>query len=530
MTLPAATFNWLPGFLNELAAAGVRVVNEDRRGLAPACLQEVTSAEWGRLGQVAARTGLRWAGVWADERDGLRYMNTCLTRDGDYLIVRTTLPAANLASHAPYYPAAERMERHARDLWGINWIDHPDLRRWTRHHAWSENETPLAADFPLAGQGTNETPPDVDYPFLQAQGDGVHEIPVGPVHAGIIEPGHFRFQAAGETILHLEERLGYAHKGIEKIAVGRDAAALQRLAARVSGDCTVGHAWAACMAMERAAHIAPPPRALRLRALLAERERIANHLGDIAAICNDVGFSFAFYQFMRLREQWLRGNAEHFGHRLLMDCLVPGGVAVDLTAGSVTALYRQHQALRDELRESLPLLADNGSLQDRLQGTGMLSKESAERLGCLGYVGRASGVDHDVRRAHRYAPYDQFAVKAALGERGDVAARLQVRIDELDITLELLDRLLDQLPDGEAQTRWQAPAGEAEGIGFVEAWRGEIMTYVRFDGAGRIARFFPRDPSWFIWPALEQLIRDNIVPEFPVCNKSVNASYSGHDL
>jgi Ni,Fe-hydrogenase III large subunit/Ni,Fe-hydrogenase III component G len=525
-----SSFQWLPGFLSEFSSAGVRVLNDDRQHLAPAVLLEVPSAEWSRVAQIAARAGLRWAGVWASERQGQQRMNVCLSRDGDYLIVRAVLPAASLASHAPHYPAAARMERHIRDLWGINWIDHPDPRRWTRHQAWAENQAPLTADFPIAGRVDAETPPDHDYPFLQAQGSGVHEIPVGPVHAGIIEPGHFRFQAAGETILHLEERLGYTHKGIEKIAVGRDAYGLLRLAGRISGDCTVGHAWAACMAMERAAGITPPPRALRLRAVLAERERIANHLGDVAAICNDVGFSFAFYQFMRLRELWLRGNAQYFGHRLLMDCLVPGGVGVDVTTDAVTELSRQRHALRDELRELLPLLADNGSLQDRLQGTGILTKESAEQLGCLGYVGRASGIDHDVRRAHRYAPYEQFTVQGVVAERGDVAARLQVRLDELDTTLDLLDRLLDHLPDGALQTPWQAPVAEAEGIGMVESWRGEILTYVRFDDTGHVARFFPRDPSWFTWPALEQLIRGNIVPEFPVCNKSVNASYSGQDL
>jgi Ni,Fe-hydrogenase III large subunit len=264
--------------------------------------------------------------------------------------------------------------------------------------------------------------------------------------------------------------------------------------------------------------------------VLAERERIANHLGDVAGICNDVGFSFAFYQFMRLREQWLRDNAEHFGHRLLMDCLTPGGVRTDLAATAVPELRSRHRALRDELRELIPLLSENGSLQDRLQGTGVLTKAIAAHLGCLGYVGRASGVDYDARRDHRYPPYDEFPVKTVLGERGDVAARLQVRLDEIGAALDFLDRLLDRLPGGDLQSSWRTPAADAEGLGMVEGWRGEILCYIRFDGSGRIARFFPRDPSWFTWPALEQLVRDNIVPEFPVCNKSVNASFSGHDL
>jgi len=526
----SSVFNWLPAFLTDLSAGGVSVLADDNVRLAPARLLEVPAVDWGRLAQIAAQSGLRWAGVWADEHNGNRRIAACLAHNGDYLVVRATSLTVNPSSHAPWYPAAQRLERHARDLWGIDWTDHPDPRRWTRHQAWSEKDAPLAADFPVAGRHVGETPPDREYPFLQAQGGGAHEIPVGPIHAGIIEPGHFRFQAAGETILRLEERLGYAHKGIEKIAVGRNPDRLLRLAGRVSGDCTVGHAWAACMAMERAAGIAPPPRATGLRAVLAERERIANHLGDVAGICNDVGFSFAFYQFMRLREQWLRGNANHFGHRLLMDCLSPGGVRVDLAATAIAELHNHHRVLRDELRELLPLLSENGSLQDRLQGTGVLAKETAARLGCLGYVGRASGVDYDVRRDHRYAPYDEFPVKPALAERGDVAARLQVRLDEIGATLDFLDRLLSRLPDGELQSSWRTPTSGAEGVGMVEAWRGEILCYVCFDDTGHIARFFPRDPSWFNWPALEQLIRDNIVPEFPVCNKSVNASFSGHDL
>ena len=178
----------------------------------------------------------------------------------------------------------------------------------------------------------------------------------------------------------------------------------------------------------------------------------------------------------------------------------------------------------------LPLLADNPSLQDRLCGTGVLSKDLAERLGCLGYVGRASGVDYDARRLHRYAPYDLFAVRAASATGGDVAARLQIRLDEIDASLDLLDRLLDHLPEGDVQAPWQMPEVNAEGLGIIEAWRGEILCYVRFDDGGHVARFFPRDPSWFTWPALEHLIRNNIVPEFPVCNKSVNATYSGQDL
>jgi Ni,Fe-hydrogenase III large subunit len=369
----------------------------------------------------------------------------------------------------------------------------------------------------------------MDYPFVPVQGAGVEEIPVGPVHAGIIEPGHFRFQAVGEDILRLEERLGYVHKGIEKIAVGRDPRALARLAGRVSGDTTVAHAWAACMAMEQAAGVTVPARANRLRAVLLECERVANHLGDIGAICNDVAFTFAYFQFSRMRERWLRGHGRVFGHRLLMDRVIPGGVSTDMDDAGAGALREGVAALRRDLLGILPILDDHPSLEDRLIGTGVLPRDAADRLGALGYVGRASGMDRDVRRDTPHAPYDEITVKVPVLSGGDVAARLKIRIEEIHAALVLVEQCLAALPGGDIQVPWPAH-GAGEGVGIVEGWRGETLAYVRFDGAGRIARYFPRDPSWFSWPALEELIKGNIVPEFPVCNKSVNASYSGHDL
>jgi Ni,Fe-hydrogenase III large subunit len=422
------------------------------------------------------------------------------------------------------------MERHLRDLFGIVLPDHPDRRRWTRHQAWPEHCYPLRHDFPASGHAPKRAPADSGYPFVPVLGSGVYQIPVGPVHAGIIEPGHFRFQAVGETVLQLEERLGYVHKGIEKIAVGRDPAALARLAGRVSGDTTVAHSWAACMAMERAAGVDVPPRALAVRAILAERERIANHLGDIGAICNDVGFAFMLMHFGRLREDWQRGNQAVFGHRLLMDRIVPGGVTHSLTGQCIEQLRQQNRSVSAQLEVLTPILDDDPSLEDRLAGTGILSREEAQRLGALGYVGKASGMDCDVRRDHRYAPYDQLDVQSPCLAEGDVAARVQIRVEEIRHSLNLLDALLERLPEGPVDAPWPAVPAGVEGIGLVEGWRGEILSYVRFGGDGRVARYFPRDPSWFAWPALERLIHGNIVPDFPVCNKSVNGSYSGHDL
>jgi Ni,Fe-hydrogenase III large subunit len=492
----------------------------------------VAPENWARLAGDAARASWRWSGIWAEDRSPVLELSLLLERAGQYSWVRTRIPldALRLPSQTSAYPAADRMERRIHDLFGLVFSDHPDPRRWIRHQGWSGEDFPLRRMYPTAGRPERSTPPDADYPFVLAQGSGVCEIPVGPIHAGIIEPGHFRFQVVGETILRLEERLGYAHKGIEKIAEGRDPQGLVRLAGRVSGDSTVSHAWAACQAMEQAAGLPVPGRAQVLRALFAERERIANHLGDIGAICGDVGFAFGQSQFGRLREVFLRLNDELFGHRLLMDVITPGGVRCDLPADGASRLLEERARLRHELATLRPALADNTSLQDRWCGTGILPGEVARTLGVLGYVARASGVDHDLRRDAPYVPYDLLEIRVPVADAGDVAARVRIRQDEIDISLGLMADLLDILPDGPCQSAWLAPQPGAEGLGFVESWRGELWAYVRFGTDGLIARYHPRDPSVLNWSALEHLITGAIVPDFPVCNKSVNGSYAGHDL
>jgi Ni,Fe-hydrogenase III large subunit len=416
---------------------------------------------------------------------------------------------------------------------GVRFTDHPDGRRWTRHRAWSESQFPLRGDFPVEGLQPKRTPADSDYPFVPIQGSGVYEIPVGPVHAGIIEPGHFRFQAAGEPVLRLEERLGYVHKGIEKIAVGRDADGLARLAGRISGDSCVAHGWAACQALERACGIEAPERAALIRGLLCERERVANHLGDIGGICNDVGFSFALMQSHALREQWLRRNQDLSGHRLMMNSILPGGVALDLDRGIIQTLRQDHAELRARIRPLFDIFDDHPSLEDRLLGTGRLSPETARALGVSGYVGKASGQPIDLRKDALYAPYTGLQFNVAQSQAGDVAARLAIRQEEVHSSLDLMDEMLgmlERLKYGEG-VRIELPAGPGgEGLGLIDGWRGEIISYVRLDEDCRVARFFARDPSWFTWPALEQIVLGNIVPDFPVCNKSVNGSYSGHDL
>jgi len=312
--------------------------------------------------------------------------------------------------------------------------------------------------------------------------------------------------------------------------VGCDPASLVQLAARVSGDATVAHSWAACQAIERASGCRVPVRAQQLRGLLCERERVANHLGDIGAICNDVGFAFAHYQCARLREQWQRRSDEIFGHRMMMDCVILGGISCDLDANNINALKTDHAKLHEEIVPLFDLLQDTASLEDRLLDTGILTQQTAQTLGCTGYVGKASGLAFDARSQLRYPPYDSHPIDIPVLQAGDVMARMQIRMQEVETSLNWMDTLFDSLHNDGVLVALPEVTSVTQGFGVVESWRGEILCYVRLDEDGKIARYFPRDPSWHSWPALQQIVLGNIVPDFPVCNKSVNGSYSGHDL
>jgi Ni,Fe-hydrogenase III large subunit len=521
--------NWTTDLSTQLITADITV---EQISLPSITLWQIESNHWQQFAELAIQQNVRWVAGWAEHVEERFFINACFEKQGVYVLLRSIVNTIKpeLPSQATVYPAANRSERHTQDMLGIHFAGHPDNRRWTRHKAWAKHDYPLRKDFPVEGETETITPPDMDYPFVKAHGAGVYEIPVGPVHAGIIEPGHFRFLAVGELILNLEERLGYVHKGIEKIAEGRTAESLARLAGRVSGDTTVGHCWAACRAMEQAAGIEIPPRAALIRGILAERERVANHLGDMGAICNDVAFVFAQMQLTRLRELWLRTNAKVFGHRLLMDKIIPGGVVCDLPEVSCNLIKQDITKLRKELSEIMTPIDLNSSLEDRLYTAGYLSPETAAAFGTLGYVGRASGQDFDVRRDAPYAPYDQVTFKVALEDQGDIASRFWVRYKEINAALKLIEQFIAQLAPGNIHSDWQTPLEGSEGLGIVEGWRGEITTYIRFDADNKIARFYPRDPSILNWPALEKLTLNNIVPDFPVCNKSLNGSYSGNDL
>jgi Ni,Fe-hydrogenase III large subunit/Ni,Fe-hydrogenase III component G len=425
---------------------------------------------------------------------------------------------------AALFPQADRMQRGTFDLLGLRAEGAVDTRKWLRHGAWSADAFPLRKDFEA------ETVSELDaYPFIRVEGDGPHEIPVGPIHAGTIEPGHFRFTIIGDRVLKLEQRLGYTHKGTEKRFEGMDLDTGARLAGRVSGDSHIAYAWAYCMAVETATGAEVPERARWLRALFLEMERVANHLGDLGYLGNDVALAFGFNQFWKLKEDWLRLSAKMFGHRYLFDCIAPGGVAVDLRDDGYD-LNRMAHHLDDEVAQLKRIYDEHATLQDRFANTGLCKPALAARLGLTGLAGRASAQAWDARAQFPQAPYDRLAVTMATQRKGDVLARAEVRFAEVYESLRLIRDILKRLPGGPIRAAVPAVTEVREGLGWVEGWRGEIVVALRIGADGRLDRVHPHDPSWQNWPLLEVGILGNIVPDFPLINKSFNLSYSGQDL
>ena len=486
--------------------------------------RRVDAEGWIAAASSALASGSRLVALWGVDRRpgaGFAICAVYVLRDGLAWIDLGLGEGDAYPDISRFFPYAARMQRAAFDLVGMKAHGAADERPWLDHGAW-------LARFPLRGDAPGSGGEARDYPFVRVEGDGVHEIPVGPVHAGIIEPGHFRFSVVGEKVLRLEERLGYAHKGIEKRF--RELAPLEahRLAGRVSGDSTVAYAWAYCAALEAAAGVAVPPRAAWLRALLLERERVANHLGDLGALGNDATLAVGLTHFSRLRELWLRRSREGFGHRLMMDAIAPGGVAADPGAAALGEMARDCGALEREVLELRSLYDEHAGLQDRFVTTGRVTPALAARLGLTGLAGRASGQSIDLRAEHPQPPYAELGVRVAAQKNGDVAARVNVRFDELLESLRLIREICARAPGGPVHAACAPPEGGA-GIGAVEGWRGEVLVALELAG-GRIRRCHAHDPSWQNWPVLEHAVIGNIVPDFPLINKSFNLAYSGHDL
>jgi Ni,Fe-hydrogenase III large subunit len=445
--------------------------------------------------------------LWADGKG----MRMALSDSARGLRTIIDLKAEDYPSVARHHAPALRLERAMRDLYGVNPIGLPDTRPWLDHGRWPGKES------------------EQRYEFLPVEGEGLHQIPVGPVHAGIIEPGHFRFTANGETVVRLEQRLGYVHKGAESLFVGADIERGTLLIGRLSGDSTVAYAWAYAHAVEAALGWPVPPRATLLRGVMAELERMAHHIGDVGAICNDASVIAIHAQCALQREDVLATSQACFGHRLMMDCVVPGGVAADLSAegiGRVRGLLGRLATARLEIQrvyDSMP------SLQDRTVTTGIVSPALARQYAAGGFVGRAAGRAFDARKVFSYGPYDTVEFDLKTRSTGDVDARLLVRLDEIGESVRIVGQLLDRLSPGPIRGESPAP-GEGEGAALVEAFRGDVFVSVRLASDGRLARVHARDASWFQWPLLEAAVEGNIVADFPLCNKSFNCSYSGADL
>ena len=443
-------------------------------------------------------------------------------RTGEIGVITLECPNGSFPSIGMRHPPAIRLERAVHDLFGHDPLGLPDKRPWLDHGRWNIGH-PLAAR-PSAAPGP------LHYPFLTAEGEGMHQIPVGPVHAGIIEPGHFRFTADGETVVRLEERLGYVHKGIESLMTGAALDRASKLAGCVSGDSTVAYALAFAQAAEAALGIEVPMRACWLRALMAELERIANHLGDIGAVCNDAAFTLMHAHCGVLRERVLRAADACFGHRLMRDRIVPGGILDEPNPAFGAVLRELIDEVRNRFPELVELYDNTTSLQDRTVGTGVLAPALARQYGAGGHVGRASGRTFDARRMPGYPPYHELRFDVPVLDAGDVNARLWIRIREVEQSLFLLEQILEQLPDGAVRTEVMGAREHREGMALVESFRGDVLVWIRLGGDGRVERCHLRDPSWFQWPLLEAAIEGNIVADFPLCNKSFNCSYSGHDL
>jgi Ni,Fe-hydrogenase III large subunit/Ni,Fe-hydrogenase III component G len=422
---------------------------------------------------------------------------------------------------------ASLFEREIHDLFGLKPENHPDLRRLSLHQFWPAAYHPLLKEQVVRNTFEDDGTP---FPFQQVRGEGTYEITVGPVHAGIIEPGHFRFSVEGETIVNLESRLFFVHKGIEKLFESLTPMRGVELAERISGDSSVGHALAFSMAVEKAAGFEVPSRAAHLRVVFQELERLYNHIADVGAICMDTGFAVANVHAMRLREDVLRLNERLVGHRLLRGAIVPGGVLTDLTSDTITDAIRTIQNILKDFDEVVAMSLDSALVLDRLHGTGVLTNRTARGLQVTGITARASGIDADTRRDHPYAAYGKLHFRVPVFQEGDVWARMMIRVEEARVSVELIEQALYGIPAGTILCRLPTLRPGSSAFGLVEGWRGPIWHWIVAGKDGVFSRVKIKDPSFANWPALNHAIMGNIVPDFPLCNKSFNLSYAGNDL
>ena len=449
---------------------------------------------------------------------------------GRWLILQTDLAGEDrvFPSITPRIHAAKWYEREIRDMFGLIPDGHPDLRRLVRHEHWPKGTHPLRKDFAWNHMMGRR---DGEYRFRHIEGEGVFEIPVGPIHAGIIEPGHFRFSVAGEPIMQLEVRHFWKHRGIEKLFENLSWTEGFALAERVSGDTSFGHSLCYCQAVESLIGVEVPERAKYLRTLFLELERLHNHIGDVGAICNDAAYSLALAHCGRMKEQIMQVNDSLTGSRFLRSVNRVGGVSVDLSQDQLNTVVQKLKAIDEDFAELSRIIFNNASLTDRLETTGILKERTARDHGVMGVVGRASNINRDVRRDRPFAAYGLLQFNVPVYRYGDVRARMRVRIDEVRESMNLIRQAIEDLPAGSiTNATLPAPRPGDWALSAVEGWRGEILYFVMAGDDGRIHRCKVRDPSFVMWPAIQFAVLGNIVPDFPVINKSFNLSYAGNDL
>ena len=432
-------------------------------------------------------------------------------------------------SISPFIREAGNFELKIRAFMGLTPEGHPDPRRLILHEAFPNNCHPLRKDF---SDKRDDKKPGTPFAFTQVSGEGVYEIPVGPIHAGIIEPGHFRISVMGEEIVNLEPRLGFVHKGSEKLFETLSLADTVRLSEKISGDTAFNHSLAYCQAIEKLAGVEVPPRAAYLRVIYAEIERLANHISDVGGILVDTGFNFGGASGARLREQMMQLAERLTDNRFLRGVNTIGGVTKDLSAGATAHLTEQLAAIQQDLNEVIDIVEQSASVLNRLKTTGTIPATAAARFGARGVAARCTGLTRDARADHPYAAYAELECPIATETTGDVYARFHVRLQEITNSCTLINDALQNLPTGAIKKDLTAITLQKNSyaVGIAEGHRGENIYFVATDANGRIARVDVTDPSFLNWDVTGSAAPTNIVPDFPLVNKSFGLSYSGYDL
>ncbi|MHB8482899.1 MAG: hydrogenase large subunit [Nitrospiria bacterium] len=474
---------------------------------------------------------LQWAADLKPMRTVHRiYYLFSLEPAGHWLILATDLLEEDrlFPSITPRIHAAKWYEREIRDMFGLIPAGHPDLRRLVRHEQWPKGTHPLKNDF---SWNTVLERKEGTYAYRHIEGEGVFEVPVGPIHAGIIEPGHFRFSVAGEPIMQLEIRLFWKHRGVEKLFGNLSLMDGVTLAEKVSGDTSFGHSLCYCQAVESLLSVKIPPRAQYLRTLFLELERLHNHIGDIGAICNDAAYALALAHCSQMKEKIMQMLDRLAGHRFLRGVNRVGGVAVDLDSSQLDRMLAGLTQIEGDFKELTNILFNNASLIDRLETTGILNEQTARDHGVVGVAGRSSNINRDVRRDHPFAAYRHLSFKVPVYQYGDVRARVRVRVDEIHESISIIRQVCRGIPTGPVFTEaFSAVTAGKWSLSAVEGWRGEILYFVIAGENGMIHRCKVRDPSFVNWPVLQYVAPGNIIPDFPLINKSFNLSYAGNDL